>query len=130
MIRPPPRSTLFPYPTLFRSLAAGCGDANTAPTTARIEQLEVSYSAVKFWEVGASAAWNQLATSLAARRGTDAIRLYAYLSMAQFRAAEAAGRVHPHYPTSSANGPASAAAISGSFSPRVVVIVTYSAGLH
>src|SRR5256885_10500275 len=36
MIRPPPRSTLFPYPTLFRShdlnvlLACGTGDAATA----------------------------------------------------------------------------------------------------
>src|SRR2546427_1208057 len=27
MIRRPPRSTLFPYTTLFRSLAAGCSDA-------------------------------------------------------------------------------------------------------
>ncbi len=103
-------------------LAAGCGDANTAPTTARIEQLEVSYSAVKFWEVGASAAWNQLATSLATRRGTDQIRLYAYLSMAQFRAAEAAGRVHPHSPTSSAIGAASAAVLNAFFPADVAEI--------
>src|SRR3712207_8913514 len=27
MIRRPPRSTLFPYTTLFRSLLQGCGDA-------------------------------------------------------------------------------------------------------
>ncbi len=103
-------------------LAAGCGDANIAPTAARIEQLEVSYSAVKFWEVGASAAWNQLATSLATRRGTDAIRLYAYLSMAQFRAAEAAGHVHPHSPTSSAIGAASAAVLSAFFPADVAEI--------
>src|SRR2546430_13019415 len=28
MIRPPPRSTLFPYPTLFRSPAASCWASN------------------------------------------------------------------------------------------------------
>src|SRR5258707_5914295 len=30
MIRRPPRSTLFPYTTLFRSLSAGCGVAEAA----------------------------------------------------------------------------------------------------
>jgi len=103
-------------------LAAGCGDANVAPTAARIEQLEVSYSAVKFWEVGASAAWNQLATSLAARHPIDAGRLYTYLSMAQFRAAEAAGRVHPNSPTSAAIGAASAAVLNAFFPADVAEI--------
>ena len=104
------------------TLAAGCGQANTAPSSASIRQLDVSYSAVKFWEVGASAAWNQLATSLEARRQIDATRLYVYLSLAQFRAAEAAGRVHPHAPTSSAIGAASATVLSGLFPADVAEI--------
>src|SRR5438132_9454759 len=32
MIRPPPRSTLFPYTTLFRSCALGGADAHAAPS--------------------------------------------------------------------------------------------------
>jgi len=104
------------------TLAAGCGEANTAPRAPRIGQLDVSYSAVKFWEVGASAAWNQLATSLEARHPTDATRLYAYLSLAQFRAAEAAGRMQPHAPTSSAIGAASATVLNAFFRADVAEI--------
>src|SRR6266850_2375475 len=35
MIRRPPRSTLFPYTTLFRSRDAGCGSPRTVPARAR-----------------------------------------------------------------------------------------------
>jgi membrane-associated phospholipid phosphatase len=97
------------------ALAAGCGEANTAPSGAETGGSEVAYSAVKFWEVGASAGWNQIATSLAARRPIDAGRLYAYLSMAQFRAAEAGAAIHPNSPTSAAIGAASAAVLSSFF---------------
>src|SRR5437899_8025430 len=40
MIRPPPRSTLFPYTTLFRSAAM---DTNTPP-----EQLIIDYKGIRF----------------------------------------------------------------------------------
>src|SRR3712207_8826604 len=36
MIRPPPRSTLFPYTTLFRSYVAPLTDAAQAPALARL----------------------------------------------------------------------------------------------
>src|SRR3712207_7840108 len=35
MIRRPPRSTLFPYTTLFRSSASRCGEADALPAHAR-----------------------------------------------------------------------------------------------
>src|SRR4029077_17730652 len=52
----------------------------------------------------------------------DATRLYVYLSLAQFRAAEAAGRAHPHAPTSSAIGAPSATVLSGLFPADVAEI--------
>src|SRR5256885_5029848 len=36
MIRRPPRSTLFPYTTLFRSLRSCCPSAKTTPSTALV----------------------------------------------------------------------------------------------
>src|SRR3712207_8050792 len=42
MIRRPPRSTLFPYTTLFRSVAAIChGMSSVAPMRARLRELGV-----------------------------------------------------------------------------------------
>ena len=93
-------------------LAAGCGEVTTAPSTALSPPSQAAASTVKFWEVGASAAWNEQATlwmaSLPPARPLNAIRVYAYLSMAQFRAAEAAEAITPHPPTSAAIGAASA----------------------
>src|SRR3712207_6917499 len=46
MIRRPPRSTLFPYTTLFRSIrgAKGCSDrANTAISQAKPEDFDFDY---------------------------------------------------------------------------------------
>lgn len=111
------------------ALAAACSEPNTAPTGAG---AEVSASAVKFWDAGATTAWNELATSLADRVAIDQGRLYAYLGMAQFRAAEAAddndghGRGHgghrhghhgrgEHLPVSAAIGGASAAVLNAFF---------------
>src|SRR3712207_9094703 len=41
MIRRPPRSTLFPYTTLFRSLGAPAGQRPDVPVDAGMERLEV-----------------------------------------------------------------------------------------
>src|SRR5262245_59716670 len=75
-------------------LAAGCGIDRPHPTDARLASNgSPSFSAVKFWEAGATVSWNQLATDLATAApapGINAIRMYTYLSLAQFRAAEAA----------------------------------------
>lgn len=99
-------------PIAIAVLAAGCADVTTAPSTPLSPPSGSAASAVKFWDVGASAAWNERATAmmaaLPAARPLNAIRVYAYLSMAQFRAAEAAEAITPHPPTSAAIGAASA----------------------
>src|SRR2546430_16495205 len=41
MIRRPPRSTLFPYTTLFRSCGSRLSSAQHAPQPARVEAIEV-----------------------------------------------------------------------------------------
>src|SRR2546427_258326 len=75
-------------------LAAACGVDRPHPTDAAVASTAtVAFSAVKFWEAGATVRWNELATDLAVAApapGINATRLYAYLALAQFRAAEAA----------------------------------------
>src|SRR6266536_3530182 len=95
-------------------LAAACSVDRPHPTGAT-----VSFSAVKFWEVGATVTWNQLATDLAVATpapGINTIRLYTYLSLAQFRAAEAAQAAPgAHPPIAAAIGGASVAVLSSFF---------------
>ncbi len=96
---------------------AGCNpDSPTSPDVAAAPD----FAAVKFWEAGASVAWNEHASSLAASQpGTlplDVGRLYLYLSLAQLRAAEAAAETPgPHPPTTAAIGGASAAILNAFF---------------
>ena len=96
--------------------AAACGtDRSTGVANASAVQTP-SYSAVKFWEAGATVAWNELANDLAARRVIDAGRFYAYLGMAQFRAAQAAQTTPgPHPPVAAAIGGASVAVLRSFF---------------
>src|SRR5438270_10621183 len=47
MIRRPPRSTLFPYTTLFRSLPTGLGKENVSPICRTLQIIAVSQHAVK-----------------------------------------------------------------------------------
>jgi hypothetical protein len=96
------------------SILAGCHDQPTAPA-GRSASPPANPSAVKFWDAGAAVAWNELATTLAARRPINIFRLYAYLSLAQFRAAEAAEAVQPHPPISAAIAGASAAVLASYF---------------
>ena len=106
-------------------LAAGCGIDQPHPTDAAPASTRSApsgspaFSAVKFWEVGATVSWNQLATDLATAApapGINAIRLYSYLSLAEFRAAEAAQALPgPHPPISAAIGGASFAVLSSFF---------------
>src|SRR5580765_436734 len=91
---------------------AACGTDRPGPTDATSASTTLrpgggaAFSAVKFWEAGATVSWNQLATDLATAApapGINAIRLYAYLSLAQFRAAEAAQATPgPHPPIGAA----------------------------
>ena len=99
-------------------LAAACSIDRPHPTDAT-----VAFSAVKFWEAGATVSWNQVATDLATAApapGINAIRMYTYLSLAQFRAAEAAEAAPgPHPPIAAAIGGASVAVLSSFFPSSV-----------
>src|SRR2546430_12135334 len=49
MIRRPPRSTLFPYTTLFRSLMARCGACSVAPAHSTRRSTSVPGSSAVEW---------------------------------------------------------------------------------
>ncbi len=114
------------------TLAAACSEPNTEPTELDPAGADIAASSGRHADARATATWNELATSLADRVAIDQGRLYAYLGMAQFRAAEAAddndghGRGHgghrhghhgrsEHLPVSAAIGGASAAVLSAFF---------------
>lgn len=94
---------------------AACADGGPAPEAALAPTGQAARAAVKFWDANATARWNELATTLAARRTVNAVRVYTYLSLAQLRAAEAAQAIRPHPPTASAIGAASAAVLGANF---------------
>src|SRR5258706_11372686 len=100
-------------------LAAACGNDRPPTAVAVASTATVAFSAVKFWEAGATVRWNEVATDLAVAApapGINAARLYAYLALAQFRAAEAAGAAPgPHPPIAAAIGGASVAVLSSFF---------------
>jgi hypothetical protein len=76
-----------------------------------------------FWDSNATVYWNDQATVLAAQRVTDASRLYAYLSFAQYRAAVAAAEgTAAHPPIGGAIGGASAAVLASFFPADVAAI--------
>ncbi len=112
--------------------AAACGIDRPHPTDATSASTKLapsgsaSFSAVKFWDVGATVSWNQLATDLATAApapGINAIRLYTYLSLAQLRAAEAAQAAPgPHPPIGAAIGGASVAVLNSFFPGNVAQI--------
>jgi hypothetical protein len=108
-------------------LLAACGETGTNPSDGAASlsstpAVETAASATKFWDANATANWTDVATSLAARRAVDVGRLYAYLSLAQLRAAEAAEAIRPHPPTSSAIGAASATVLAAFFAADVAEI--------
>ena len=97
------------------SLAAAC-DTGTAPEPSSAADARIEVSAVKFWEAGATVAWNALSVELTRATAVDAGRLYLYLGLAQLRAAEAAEATSvPHPPVAGAIGGASAAVLTAFF---------------
>ena len=99
------------------SLAVGACDTRTGPDAPGSVTADANVSAVKFWEAGATVAWNALAVDLARATAVDAGRLHLYLGLAQLRAAEAAEASGvPHPPIGSAIGGASAAVLTAFFS--------------
>jgi hypothetical protein len=95
--------------------AAACTGGDLGPTSVVSPPSKPSFSAVKFWDANAAAFWMEEANSLTARRTVPAVRLYAYLSLAQLRAAEDAEAIQPHPPTAAAIGAASAAVLKAFF---------------
>jgi membrane-associated phospholipid phosphatase len=95
--------------------AAACADRSTAPSPAAAPSEAAAQAQTKFWDDNAAANWNVRATALAARQPVNVQRLYAYLSLAQLRAAESAQAVRPHPPTAAAIGAASASVLASYF---------------
>jgi hypothetical protein len=109
-------------PVAFVAAACAVDEPSTAVRSITPGKASAS-DAVKFWEAGATVAWNATATSLAATRVIAATRLYAYLSLAQLRAAEAANAAPgPHPPVSAAIGGASVAVLRSFFPLDVAAI--------
>lgn len=92
-----------------------CSENGPGPAAVVAPSPDPAREAVKFWNANATANWNELATSLAARRPVNVIRMYVYLSLAQLRAAEDAEAIKPSSPTSSAIGAASASVLESYF---------------
>lgn len=93
-------------------LLAACSEEPIAPDSGT-GRAALSSGAPKFWETGATVAWNEVADRLLARRPTNALRVDTYLALAQLRAAEAAeAGTQPHPPVAAAIGGASVAVLS------------------
>lgn len=95
-------------------LLAACSEEPSAPASEAVRaSATLVGGAPKFWESGATVAWNELADRLMARRPSNALRVDVYLALAQLRAAEAASQgTSPHPPVSAAIGGASVAVLS------------------
>ena len=76
-------------------IGSACSDSSAGPRAPTTLPVAPNASAVKLWDANAAANWNEQATSLAARQTVNVSRLYVYLSLAQLRAAEAAGTIRP-----------------------------------
>ena len=101
---------------LSATLALAACVEPTAPDATVLVPERAARSAVNFWEVNAAADWNERATSLQGRRpAAPVFRMYAYLALAQLRAAEDAQAILPHPPTSSAIAAASAVVLTQFF---------------
>lgn len=122
------RRTLAFIPSLALAVAlAACGDQPTAPAERAAlpgaPGAGIEEKAVKFWNVLASVQWNKTAGDLSALRAVNVVRMYAYLHLAQFRAAEAAAAAPgPHPPVSAAIGGASAVVLASFFPADVATI--------
>jgi PAP2 superfamily len=101
---------------LLATALAACSEQPSAPSDqASLPPAAPELAPVKFWDAGAAAAWNEQATVLAFTRVINSARLYAYLSLAQFRAAQAAQAIQPHPPIEAAIGAASVVVLSAFF---------------
>ena len=72
------------------ALATACAETTTAPSGTDTGRSEIANAAVKFWEAGATVAWNRTANELVAARLVTSpaaqLRIFSYLSLAQYNA--------------------------------------------
>jgi membrane-associated phospholipid phosphatase len=109
--------------TTMASLVVGACDTHTVPDATGPIAVDQDVSAAKFWEAGATVAWNALAVDLARATAVDVGRLHLYLGLAQLRAAEAAqAAAGPHPPIAGAIGGASATVLTAFFSGSIAQI--------
>jgi len=109
--------------TTMASLVVGACDTYTGPDATGPAVVDQDVSAAKFWEAGATVAWNALAVDLARATAVDVGRLHLYLGLAQLRAAEAAqATAGPHPPIAGAIGGASATVLTAFFSGSIAQI--------
>ena len=106
--------TRLPSLAVLFVLLAACSEEPVGVTDGMVgPSAALRGGAPKFWEPGATVAWNELADRLLARRPSNALRVDVYLALAQLRAAEAAQASTPrHPPISAAIGGASVAVLS------------------
>ena len=93
---------------------AGCAPGD-GPGTPTAPAERAAAAKVKRWDVNPTADWTDRATALNRRTPVNVVRLYAYLALAQLRAAEDARSVRPHPPIDGAIGGASAAVLAAYF---------------
>jgi hypothetical protein len=99
-------------------------DSEPAVTTAADRSAAEASGAPKFWETNAAADWDEYAVSLTPNPAVDPYRMHTYLTLAQLRAAEAAGATEPHPPVHGAIAGASAAVLASFFPARAAEIET------
>jgi hypothetical protein len=115
-----PRAAVSSAMTAVCLVLSACHDSGPVTAPRAGPSLD---NAPKFWETNAAVYWNETATQLASVQAVDAARLYAYLSLAQLRAAEAAATGNePHPPVSAAIGGASAGVLAALFPTQVAAI--------
>lgn len=97
-------------------ILSACSDTTAPPPLEPAGNVALSRGGPRFWEAGAAVRWNELSDQLIARRPQNVVRLFTYLSLAQFKAAEAADQSHgPWASTSAAIGGASVAVLRSFF---------------
>lgn len=124
MLRPVPnfnpgatmRTRLTAALVLSLTVLSACSDTTAPPPMEPVDAVALSFGGPRFWETGAAVRWNELTDQLIARRPQNVVRLFTYLSLAQFKAAEAAEKGHGlHASTSAAIGGASVAVLRSFF---------------
>src|SRR2546426_6733651 len=96
MIRRPPRSTLFPYTTLFRSLRQSGGDLGVALLVWLLGSVLALLGALTFGELGAMLPDAELAEGERDRKSTRLNSSHLVISYAVFCLKKKKSTIQPH----------------------------------